>query len=162
MRAALLVLCLACATPAAGQDLFPAWYARGELGATEIHGTHDLLEADLDDSWFGARVGRAFGWEGTFALDLGVAGSPADGGFVTVTGGFEARTFARSRVSPFLRLEAGLLDGSPGLCAMTGWGGGVTFRVIRPVSLRAGVLFGGHCSGGRGPVAASVGVEYRW
>ena len=162
MRAALSVLCLACAAPVAGQELFPTWYARGEFGATEIHGTHDLLEADLDDRWVGARVGRAFEWIGTFALDAGVAGSSAGGGFVTVTVGFEARAYARSRVSPFLRLEAGLLSDSAGECSVSGWGGGVSFRVVDPVSLRAGILFCDHCAGDGGPVVASVGVEYRW
>lgn len=162
MRTAFVVLCVACAAPSAAQDLFPAWFVRGALGATENHGTHDLQEADLDSSWLEARVGRAFGWKGTFALDAGVAGSSGDGGFVSVTGGLEARALARSRVSPFLRLEAGFLNDSLGGCFVIGWGGGVAFRVVDPISLRAGVLLCDHCSDGTGPVVAQVGVEYRW
>lgn len=162
MRVLLFALCLAGAVPALAQDLYPAWYARGELGVTEIHGTPDLAEADLDSPWFGARVGRAFGQSGIFALDAGVAGSSADGGFVTVTGGLELRAFARSRVSPFFRLETGYMDESLGGCFVIGWGAGLSFRVSDPVSLRAGALLCAHCWEGTGPVVASVGVEYRW
>jgi hypothetical protein len=157
MRMFLAVLFVACAAPVGAQVLFPARYVRGGLGAAEIHGS-----SDLDDGWFGARVGRAFGESGTFALDLGAARSSADGGFFTATVGLELRAFARRRISPFGRLELGFLNDEVGDCLVGGWGGGLSVRVTDPLSLRAGVLLCSHCSDGTGPVVASVGVEYRW
>jgi hypothetical protein len=161
-RILLVTAFLAGAAPTVAQDMYPAWYARGELGAAEIHGSSDLAEVDLDSPWLGARIGRAFGRRGIFALDAGVAVSAADGGFVSATGGLELRAFARGRVSPFLRLEAGYMDDRLGGCVVVGWGGGLSFRVSDPISLRAGVLVCAHCWDGAGPVVASGGVEYRW
>ncbi len=162
MRMPLAVLCVTCAAPAAAQELYPTWYVRGEFGASEIHGHPDRLEADLDSPWGGGRVGRAFGRSGILAVDGGVAGSSADGGFFTATGGLELRAFARSRASPFVRLEAGFLSDTVGDCFVAGWGTGLSVRVVDSVSLRAGFLFCSHCLDGHGPVVASLGLEYRW
>ena len=168
-RALLVLLLVTAALPAAAQD-FPAWltrgewFVRGEIGAAEIHGTGGLSDADLDSLWRGVRVGRAFGEDGMIAFDIGLARGSSDGGFRTSTGGLELRAFARSRVTPFIRLELGSMTDRLGWCGMGGVGGGVTIRVSGPLALRAGAMSNGHCEGdhSHGPSGAFVGVDLRW
>ena len=161
-RRALLVLVLViCALPAGAQD-FPTWYTRGELGGAEIHGSGGLQEASLNALWFGGRVGRAFGERGIIALDVGLARGSSEGGFTTYTGGLELRAFARSRVSPFVRLEMGYMTDHVGPSFVGGLGGGLTVRLNESLALRAGAMSNSHASDGLGPVGAYVGVEYRW
>ena len=162
VKRAVLVLVLAtCALPAAAQD-FPTWYARGELGGAEIHGSGGLQEASLNALWFGGRVGRAFGERGLFAFDVGLARGSSEGGFSTYTAGLELRAFARSRVSPFVRLEMGYMTDHVGPSFVGGLGGGLTVRLNESLALRAGAMSNSHASDGLGPVGAYVGVEYRW
>ncbi len=162
-RALLVLVLVTCALPAAAQD-FPTWFARGELGGAEIHGSGGLQEASLNALWFGGRVGRAFGERGFFALDVGLARGSSDGGFATYTGGLEFRAFARSRVSPYARLELGrMTEESLGPCVVVSLGGGVSVRVNKSMAVRVGAMTGGHCfDGGMGPDGAFVGVEFRW
>ena len=157
----LVVLVVAWALPATAQD-FPTWYARGQLGGAEIHGSGGLQDASLNALWFGGRVGRAFGESGAVALDVGLGRGSSEGGFWTYTGGLELRAFARSRVSPYVRLEMGYMTDHAGPSFVGVLGGGLTVRLTESWALRAGAMSGGHASDGSGPVGAHVGVEIRW
>ncbi len=168
-RAVLVLMLVTCALPAAAAE-FPAWltrgewFVRGEIGAAAIHGTGGVSDANLDSLWRGARAGRAFGEDIMIAFDLGLARGSSDGGFRMYTGGLELRAFARSRVTPFVRLEMGLMTDRLGGCGLGGVGGGLTVRVRGPLALRAGAMFNSHCEGAHshGPSGAFVGVDLRW
>jgi len=155
-----VIVSLLGAGPAPAQD-YPAWYVRGALGATEMHGSGGLTEADLDQTWLEGRVGRALGERGMVAVDAGVAHSSGKIAFTTVTAGLELRAFPRSLVSPWARLEGGYLNEEIGSCLVGGWGIGLAVRAYRRLSLRGGLTANAHCSD-TGPLGASVGLEFRW
>jgi len=91
-----------------------------------------------------------------------LAGGSSEGGFRTYTGGLEVPAFARSRVSPFVRLEMGYMTDHVGPSFVAGLGSGLTVRLNESWALRAGAMSNRHASDGIGPVGAFVGVEYRW
>jgi hypothetical protein len=148
-RAILSLQFLLCALPAAGDG--PAWYARGEAGQA------------VTVPWLGARLGRVL-QDGPLALDLGAGGSFGGRGFVTLTGGLEVRAFASDRVSPFARVEGGVMsrsmEGSNGVFSL---GGGLAVRLSRAWSVRAGLMRSLQVSDSlSGPDYAYLGLETRW
>ena len=151
MRIALAVLCVACAAPVAAEDMYPARYARAEAGVA------------VEVPWLAARIGRTLSG-GALALDLGAGGSFEGRGFLTLTGGLEARAFTRSRVSPFARAEGGLLSQSrAGISGVVSLGGGLSLRLDREWSARAGLMRSLQVSDVLvGPDYAFLGVERRW
>jgi hypothetical protein len=160
MRAAMIALCVWTAVPGA-QAAEPdrgRWYLRGEAGTADIHGRSEW------DGWLAGRVGRAFGASRAFSADAGLALSGADEDYVSATAGFEALFVPNARVSPFVRVEAGLLAEPEFSGLVLGAGGGLAVRVSRRFALRAGATWSTHGNGegGGGPVHAGLALEYRW
>lgn len=150
-RLALVLPCLTAVPPAAQAQDPPARYVRAEGGIA------------VETPWFAARVGRAVR-DGTLAVDAGVGGSPTGRGYLSLTGGFEARFRSEKKVSPFGRLEVGYMSQSHGLSyGVVSLGAGLSFRLDRAWSARVGLMrslqIGDSISG---PDWAFVGVEYRW
>ena len=148
MRGMMVVLALAWAAPAAGDDL-SGWFVRAEAGqAVEV-------------PWVAARVGRILSG-GSLALDASVSGSPGQA-IVSVTGGVEARAWHRHRVSPFCRFEMGALAESRGRSyAVLSAGGGLAVRLDPSWSLRVGLVRSFQGDGLLGPDYGFVGIERRW
>jgi hypothetical protein len=108
-------------------------------------------------------VGRALGGNRVFSLDLGVNAALADEGYVSGDLGLEARAWPRGTVSPFVRLEGGLIFEESAGYSLLGVGGGVAVRLKPSLSLRASAMFAEHAfPEGAGPKVFQVGIEYRW
>jgi hypothetical protein len=154
LRAPFLASLVLAASPAASQDL-PAWFVRAEAGAAGIH------HSSIGETWLGARVGRAFGQTGGFALDAGVAGAE---GFTTVTAGLELRLGGRHRLSPFFRAELGHISEDGFGYVLAGLGAGLAVRIDRRLALRAGGSWSHHSTdeAGAGPVCYYGGLELGW
>lgn len=115
--------------------------------------------------WFEVRVGRALAG-GALSLDLGLAasgvGSASHGpAFGTATLGLEGLPLPRHTVSPFARVELGLLAEDEYGGTLASIGGGVAVRVGPRLSLRVGLSIGNH-DGQNGPNSYYGGVQYRW
>lgn len=156
--AAVLILSSALlAAPTGAQDL-RGFYLRGEAGSSDIHQRGDW------SGWFAGRLGRGFGERRLFSADVGLAFSGTDEGYVSATAGLEGLLLPRARLSPFIRLEAGMLVEPEFAGLVVGAGGGLALRLSDRLRLRAGVTWSTHGSGegGGGPVHAGAGLEYRW
>jgi hypothetical protein len=81
----------------------PTWFLRVEGGAAKIH------DRDPSSAWLGARFGRKILRNGILRWDMNLAGSGADEGFFTFTGGIELQPVPSFIVSPIIRAEIGLL-----------------------------------------------------
>ncbi len=132
-----------------------AWFLRVEGGATKIHGR------DPSSAWLGARFGRKIPRNGILRWDMGFAGSGADEGFFTFTGGIELQPVPRFFVTPVIRGEIGLL-------AEPEFGGvvysgqfGLAINPARLISIRGVYQIGGH-GGAEGPTGFLGAIEFRW
>ncbi len=133
----------------------PAWFLRVEGGAAKIHGR------DPSSAWLGARFGRKIPRNGILRWDMGFAGSGADEGFFTFTGGIELQPVPRFFVTPVIRGEIGLL-------AEPEFGGvvysgqfGLAINPARLISIRGVYQIGGH-GGAEGPTGFLGAIEFRW
>lgn len=133
-------------------------FLQAEVGWTEIH------RSDGRGPSIAARVGRTLGRSRILALDFGLNAARADEGFVSGVLGVEARAFPRGAVSPFLRVETGVLAEESAAYAVLGGGGGLAFRLSDRLALRASLMLSDHgwSTGGGGPKVLQVGLEYRW
>jgi hypothetical protein len=150
-RVALVLPCLASLPlPAEAQDP-PARYVRTEGGVA------------VEVPWFAARVGRALRG-GALAVDAGVGGSLTGRGYLSLTGGLEARFRSEKRVSPFARLEVGFMSQSQGQSyGVVSLGAGLSFRLDRSWSARVGLMRSLQIEDSvSGPDWVFVGMEYRW
>jgi hypothetical protein len=133
----------------------PAWFVRVEGGAAKIH------DRDPSSAWLGARFGRKIPRNGILRWDMGFAGSGADEGFFTFTGGIELQPVPRFFVTPVIRGEIGLL-------AEPEFGGvvysgqfGLAINPVRLISIRGVYQIGGH-GGAEGPTGFLGAIEFRW
>lgn len=128
------------------------------IGWTEIH------RSDGRGPSLAARVGRTLGGSRIFAVDFGLNAARADEGFVSGVLGVEARAFPHRAVSPFLRVESGVLAEEFTAYLVLGGGGGLAFRLSDRLALRASVMLSDHgwSTGGGGPKVVQLGLEYRW
>ena len=133
----------------------PAWFVRVEGGAAKIH------DRDPSSAWLGARFGRKIPRNGILRWDMGFAGSGADEGFFTFTGGIELQPVPRFFVTPVIRGEIGLL-------AEPEFGGvvysgqfGLAINPARLISIRGVYQIGGH-GGAKGPTGFLGAIEFRW
>ncbi len=110
------------------------------------------------------RAGQALGGNRIFSVDLGVNAALADEGFVSGVLGLEARAWPQGTVSPFVRLEGGLIFEESAGYSLLGVGGGVAVRLKPNLSLRASAMSSGDAfaEGAGGPKVFQVGLEYRW
>lgn len=133
----------------------PAWFLRVEGGAAKIH------DRDPSSAWLGGRFGRKILQNGILRWDMGIAGSGADEGFFTFTGGIELQPVPRFFVTPLIRGEIGLL-------AEPEFGGvvysgqfGLAINPARVVSIRGVYQIAGH-GGEPGPDGFLAAIEFRW
>lgn len=133
----------------------PAWFVRIDGGAAEIH------DRDPSAAWLGARVGRKILHNGILRWDVGIAGSGADEGFFTVTGGIEVQPLPRFYVTPIIRGEFGLLAEPEFSGAVYAGQFGLAVHPARSVSIRGVYQIGGH-GGEPGPDGFLGAIEFRW
>jgi hypothetical protein len=153
MRASVLglVLVLAASTAVAGER---RCVGRFQAGSATIH------EWGPSGGWGEARVGRSFA-DDLLAADVGLAFSSADEGYLSLTAGLEALPFPRAVVSPFARVEAGVLAEPEFGGYVAGVGGGLSIRLNDRLSLRGGASWGVH-GDVEGPVVYYGGFQLRW
>jgi hypothetical protein len=92
---------------------------------------------------------------------VGLALSSADEGYLSLTAGLEALPFPRAVVSPFARVEAGVLAEPEFGGYVAGVGGGLSIRLNDRLSLRGGASWGVH-GDVEGPVVYYGGFQLRW
>ena len=98
---------------------------------------------------------------GVLSADVGLAVSPLDEGYGSLTAGLEVLPFPRAVVSPFARAEAGVLGEPEYSGYVAGGGGGLAVRLSDRLSLRGGATWGTH-GNVKGPVVYYGGLELRW
>ncbi len=133
----------------------PAWFVRIEGGAAKIH------DRDPSSAWLGARVGRKIPRNGILRWDVGIGGSGADEGFLTVTGGIEVQPVPRFYVTPIIRGEFGLLAEPEFSGAVYAGQFGLAINPARSVSIRGVYQIAGH-GGEPGPEGFLGAIEFRW
>ena len=148
----LIVLLLATPQLLSAQDDVDRWFARFAAGSTRLHEYND------QSAWFESRVGRGFGRQ-FVSLDVGFAGCAA--GFGSLTSGLEFKPIPQARVSPYARVEAGVLGESDFGGGVYGIGAGIALRLQPRAGLRFGTALNSH-GGQRGPVSFYGGFEFRW
>ncbi len=142
--------------PVGGNEKIPpTWFLRVEGGAAKID------DRDPSSAWLGARFGRQIPRNGILRWDMGFAGSGADEGFFTFTGGVELQPVPSFIVSPIIRAEIGLL-------AEPEFGGvvyagqfGLAINPARVISIRGVYQIAGH-GGEPGPDGFLGAIEFRW
>ena len=139
-------------TASAGRD--PRWSVRAIYGHTRLH------PQDARTDWVDLRIGRTIRSPMT-SIDFGIAGSGSRGGFTSVTSGFELRPLPRTRISPFVRAEIGVLGESDFGGVVGGVGTGLFLHLHSGLGFRIGAAANVHGLT-RGPVTYYGGLEYRW
>jgi hypothetical protein len=152
MRLRFLALAVVLASPAAAGE--HPWFAQLQGGHATLH------EWDPSGAWWEGRVGRSFS-SGVLAADLGLVLSGSAESYASITGGFEVLPFPRALVSPFARVEAGLMWEPEYGGFIAGAGGGLAVRLSDRLSLRGGASWGGH-GDTSGPTVYYGGARVRW
>ena len=153
MRVSLLALTVVLmASAAAAEDR--RWFARVQAGSAKLH------EWDPSGTWYECRVGRSFSGP-VLSADFGLVLSGAAEDYASLTAGFEVLPFPRAVVSPFARVEAGVLGEPEYGGYVAGIGGGLTARLNDRLSLRGGATWGLH-GDVEGPVVYHGGLQVRW
>lgn len=155
MRALALAIVVLGSAPAMAQE--GPWVLRADVGWADIHDSPDRGPSGS------LRLGRAMGASRILSLDLGVNAGLADEGFVSGVLGLEARGWPQGTVSPFARLEGGVIIEESAGYGLLGVGGGLVVRLKPSLSLRASAMFAGHAfPEGVGPTVFQVGIEHRF
>jgi hypothetical protein len=152
MRVWLLALTVALAAPAAAEDR--RWFAQLQAGHATLH------EWDPSGSWYEGRVGRSVSG-GVLSADLGLVLSGSAEDYASLTTGVEVLPFPKALVSPFARLEAGVMWEPEYGGYIAGAGGGLAVRLNDRLSLRGGASWGYH-GGVVGPTVYYGGLQVRW
>ena len=146
-----LVLVLT-ASAAAAEDR--RWFAQLQAGRATLH------DWDPSGRWYEGRVGRSFSGR-VLSADLGLVLSGAAEDYASLGAGFEVLPFPRAIVSPFARVEAGVMWEPESGGYIAGVGGGLAVRLDDRLSLRGGASWGVH-GDVEGPVVYCGGLQFRW
>ncbi len=133
----------------------PAWFVRVEGGAAKLH------NRDPSSAWLGARFGRKITRNGIVRWDAGFAGSGADEGFFTFTGGVELQPVPRFYVSPVIRGEVGWLGEPEFGGAVAAAQFGLAINPARAISIRGVYQLAEH-GGEPGPDGFLGAIEFKW
>ena len=154
-RSVVLVALGLMATPAVWAATDRPWLFRLQGGSATIH------EWGKTGSWFEGRVGRSLVGGGLLSVDLGLAASGSDEGYLSLAGGLEVLPLPKAPVSPFVRGEVGLLGEPEYGGYVAGLGGGLAIRLSDRLGLRGGATWNVH-GDVEGPVVYYGGLQLRW
>ena len=153
MRVSLLALMVVfTASAATAEDR--RWFAQFQAGRATLH------EWDPGGAWYEGRFGRSFSGR-VLSADLGMVLSGAAEDYASLTAGFEVLPFPRGVLSPFARVEAGVMWEPEYGGYIAAAGGGLALRLNDRLSLRGSATWGLH-GDVEGPVVYSGGLRVRW